>query len=244
MPAATATAPEVLKLVGHDLRWRLVRVLAGGDRRVHELVDVVGEPQNLVSYHLRLLRRGRLVAERRSSADGRDVYYHLDLDRLDQRLHETAALVLEAPRKPLYIPSPGRVLFLCTGNSARSQMAEAILRHELGRDVDVRSAGPDPSGVHPLALETLAEMGITTGGLRSKGLEVMRGAHFDVVITLCDRARESCSADELGSRHIHWSLPDPAAVTGSAHRRRLAFRQCAEEITKRIRHLTPTLRSK
>jgi protein-tyrosine-phosphatase len=245
---AAADAPEVLKLVGHNLRWNLIRRLAQSDYRVNELVDSVGQPQNLVSYHLRLLRDHDLVVERRSSADARDIYYHLDLDRLGLGLTDAAAVLhpsiasLSMEKTLNRSPKTRRILFICTGNSARSQMAEAILRHELGPTVEVYSAGPAPTEVNPLALQVLNDMGIDVTGLRSKGMDEVRAIDFDIVITLCDKAKEACPPDDSNATFVHWSLPDPALVKGSAVRRRRAFESTAAEIAIRVRHLIPVLK--
>src|SRR5690349_24126252 len=116
--------PAFLQLAGHPLRWRLLSELARSDRMVQELTDLVGEPQNLVSYHLGKLRDGRLVSARRSSADRRDTYYGLDLVRLGGLLAAAGAalhpgLRLAPPQRDDAQIAPARVLFLCTGNSAR-----------------------------------------------------------------------------------------------------------------------------
>lgn len=232
-------------MLGHDIRWRLAQQLSHGDHRVSELIEAVGERQNLVSYHLGLLRRAGMVSERRSSHDSRDVYYRLNLggvrDGLDQALTglHPALTVQRPPTAPAAAKKRprSRLLFVCTGNSARSLIAEAIVRERRSEAVEALSAGPRPAGVHPLALEVLREMGISSKGLRSKGLEEVAHLEFDYVITLCDIAREECPPLPGSPRYVHWSLPDPAAVTGRMESRRAAFRLAADELADRISHL-------
>lgn len=232
---------DPFKVLAHDLRWRLVRHLAHSDHRVSELVDLVGEKQNLISYHLRQLRDSGLVVERRSSRDARDVYYSADiasieraLDKSAQDLHPGIQVGRREPaQRPSTKPAP-KILFLCTGNSARSIMAEAILRQLARDEVDVRSAGSTPRGLNPMAISVLAELGIETAGLSSKPMEDLAHETFDYVITLCDIVREQCPDFPGGPDRIHWSLADPAAVEGDRAEVRKAFQSTAQELSTRI----------
>ena len=128
-----------------------------------------------------------------------------------------------------------RVLFLCTGNSARSQMAEAILRHLSRGAVEAASAGSRPAAeVHPLAIDALRDLfGLEASGCRPKGLGELPPEPFDYVITLCDSAAESCPVFP-GAGRVHWSLADPARVEGTLEERRRAFRSMALELRTRI----------
>lgn len=232
--------PVFLGLAGHPLRWRLLGELARSDRQVHELTVLVSQPQNLVSYHLRRLRQADLVTARRSSADGRDTYYSVDLARCGQLLAAAGeglhpALALTPPAAPM--PRLGRagvrVLFLCTGNSSRSQMAEALLRQMAGAGVWVRSAGSYPKPVHRYAIAVMAEHGIDLTPARAKHLDAFVGHRFDYVITLCDRVREVCPEFPGEPQPIHWSIPDPAYGPGDYP----AFQRTAAELADRIRFL-------
>lgn len=134
--------------------------------------------------------------------------------------------------------SKPRVLFLCTHNAARSQMAEGIMRHLSRGAVDVYSAGTEPSHVHPLAVDAVRRLlDIDISGQRSKHLNEFVGQHFDYVITVCDRAREACPVFPGDPERIHWSFDDPAAVPGSEDDRYRAFRKVATELATRIRQL-------
>ncbi|HEY8491969.1 MAG TPA: arsenate reductase ArsC, partial [Dehalococcoidia bacterium] len=125
--------------------------------------------------------------------------------------------------------------FLCTGNSARSQMAEALLRHYGGGRFAVCSAGTEPKGVHPLTVRVLAELGLPTDGLVSKSLDRYLDQPWDYVITVCDRAAESCPVFPGAATRLHWSFPDPAAVPGSPEARLAAFRAVRDAIAERVR---------
>lgn len=127
-----------------------------------------------------------------------------------------------------------RVLILCTGNSARSQMAEGLLR-SLADDLEVLSAGLRPSGVHPLAVRVMAEVGVDITAQVSKHLDGFRHQNFDDVITVCDAAAEACPVFPGGARRTHWSLPDPAAVAGDENERLDAFRRVRDALSRHLR---------
>jgi protein-tyrosine-phosphatase/DNA-binding transcriptional ArsR family regulator len=252
-PVSRAAAPpEFVRLAAHPLRWRLLTELAHSDYRVRELVTRVDEPQNLVSYHLRLLRDGGLVTATRSSFDGRDSYYHLDLDRCAGALTDGAAALHPALRLHTAPPIPPAgqhrprridVLFVCTGNSARSPIAEAVLRHRGAEHVTVTSAGSQPKArLHPNTVRVLREaFDIDIANQQPRYLDTLTGRRFDHVITLCDRAREVCPEFAHHPRRIHWSIPDPATAGDTDQASYPAFQRTAADIDTRIRHLLPVL---
>ncbi len=246
-PAVLAPDPPAfLQLAGHPLRWRLLGELARSDRTVHELTGRVGEAQNLVSYHLGKLRAAGLVSTRRSSADGRDAYYRADLPRIGSLLSATAGalhpgLVAASPGGSEGLP-PVRVLFLCTGNSARSQMAEALARHRSSGAVHAASAGSTPKPVHRNAVRVMRdEHGVDLTGQESKHLSALADQRFDWVITLCDRVREVCPGFPGDPEAIHWSIPDPTAGHADDEGSYQAFRETAAELETRIGFLLPVL---
>lgn len=128
-----------------------------------------------------------------------------------------------------------RVLFLCTGNSCRSQMAEALARHQGGGRVEAFSAGTDPKGVHPLTIRALADVGIDASRQTSKHFRTLSKEEFDYGITVCDRAQESCPVWPGVKERIHWSFEDPAQVEGSDAERLRAFTNVRDAIAHRIR---------
>jgi arsenate reductase len=128
-----------------------------------------------------------------------------------------------------------RVLFLCTGNSARSQMAEGLLRHLAGDRYAVFSAGTHPSVVNPLAIAAMREIGSDISGHRSKSLTEFLDQPFDYVITVCDQAAEACPVFPGPAQRLHWSFPDPAAATGTEAERLAAFRAVRDAIAARLR---------
>ena len=246
--------PSILKLLAHEIRWKLLALLARSDYCVQELVGFLHQPQNLVSYHLRQLRDEHVVTERRSSADARDIYYSLDLASLrtlyfatGQALHPalgeeeilSGEQILSVDQKPL------RVLFLCTENSARSQIAEALLRHLSHGTVEAFSAGSIPAEqIHPLARRCMEEHGIDISQQYPKHFEMFREQHFDAIVTVCDRVIESCPTFPGDPERIHWSFLDPASVQGTEAERMHAFEQTSLQLCTRIRFLLTLLARK
>jgi len=245
--AQTTSKPlGFLKLLAHDIRWRILLTLAKSDYRVNELVKQIKQPPNLISYHLKRLRLKKLVTERRSSADSRDIYYSLNLDQFSQMYFETGQVLHPAlgnpsnqpdPETKAFVEKPVRVLFLCTHNSARSQMAEGLLRELSRNQVEVFSAGSEPTPIHPLAIKVMSSRGIDLRMHRAKHLEEFLGRDFDYVITVCDRVREVCPVFPGDPEQIHWSFPDPAAIEGSQQTQEKGFEDTARELTNRIQYL-------
>ncbi len=128
-----------------------------------------------------------------------------------------------------------RVLILCTGNSARSQMAEGLLRWLAGDRFEVASAGVSPSHVRPEAISVMHELGIDISQHRSKSVDEFDGQHFDYVITVCDNANERCPLFPANTTRLHWSFADPAAVEGDEQSRLTAFRRVRDEILQQLR---------
>jgi arsenate reductase len=128
-----------------------------------------------------------------------------------------------------------RVLVLCTGNSARSQMGEGLLRAELGDGFEVSSAGTRPGSVRPEAIVAMREVGIDISMHRSKSVDEFAGQYFDYVVTVCDNARDNCPVFPAGVTHLHWSFEDPAAVVGGEAERQAAFRRIRDEIQARVK---------
>lgn len=128
-----------------------------------------------------------------------------------------------------------RVLILCTGNSARSQMAEGLLRHDAGGRFEVESAGTNPTSVRPEAIAVMHEAGVDISGQRSKHVDEFAGQQFDYVITVCDHARETCPVFFGKAHQLHHDFEDPAAVTGSEAQRLAAFRRVRDQLRAYLR---------
>jgi len=251
--ASSRTVPHEVerffRLLADETRLVIVRLLALSDLRAGEIGDALRLPSNAVSYHLKQLRSVGLLRDRRSSADARDVYYRLDVDRL-QLLYAAAGDALypgmagsaskpdgqagqqeaETPARPL------RVLFLCTHNSARSQLAEGILRQMGGDQVEAFSAGSEPTEVDPDAIAVLREWRIDPAPHHAKSVAAFVGQRFDYIITVCDRVRDVCPVFPGDPSQAHWSFADPAVIE-DPQRRRQAFRDVAIELQTRIRYL-------
>jgi arsenate reductase len=135
--------------------------------------------------------------------------------------------------------APIRVLFVCTGNSARSVMAEALVRHFGGDRFEVHSAGTEPRGINPLTLRTLAEAGIDASWARSKSVNEYLGQRFDYVVTVCDQARQSCPVFPGVHQSLHWGYEDPAEATGTEEERLAVFRRVFIQLGERIHQFIP-----
>jgi len=246
-----AQPPEILGLLSDPLRWQLIAELGRSDRRVGELVELVGKAQNLVSYHLAELRRAGLVSARRSSADGRDVYYRAELLRCRDllagsglALHPGVSLAPVAVEDGRPQRARPRILFLCTGNSARSQIAEALVEHRSEGWVEARSAGSHPKPLHPNAVRVLRERGIDIAGRPTKSLSRFTRRRFDRVITLCDRVREICPEFPASPVEAHWSMRDPASAGETDEATYPTFLEVADEIEARVELLLADLQTR
>lgn len=240
-------SPRFFKVLAHDVRWKILSVLTRSDYRGQELVQLLKQPQNSVSYHIQLLRSLDLVEERRSAADERCIYYSLNFERFQtlyfssaDALHPALSASATQPqmKKELsHSQKPARVLFLCTHNSARSQMAEGILRSLSQGRIEAYSAGSQPRPVHPSAVKALAALGMDISQQRSKQLDEVKEQTFDYIVTVCDRVREACPTFPSDPERIHWSIADPVAQQGSEEEQYHAFERVALELMTRIRYL-------
>lgn len=243
MDATLHDTVSFFRLLADPTRCAILMRLARSDERLAELSDTVSQPIETVAAALADLESAELVTSRLSDVGSGERYYQLNLERLQQRyamagraIHPALAHVVAEAEEDAAPRVKPRVLFLCTHNSARSQMAEGLLRSLSHGEIEAFSAGSQPGQVNPLAIETMALMRIDIRGQRSKHYEEFIGQHFDYVITVCDRAREACPVFPGLMDSIHWSVPDPAAVEDEAERRR-AFQHAATHLANRIRYL-------
>jgi len=178
-----------------------------------------------------------LIVEHRAAIERQ----RADLDRLDAELIDLDLTVRAAGRAgrareaASMSSGPIRVLFVCTGNSARSQIAEALLGHIGGADFEAHSAGTEPKGVNPYAVRVLADVGVDWSTARSKSVTEYLGQPWDYVITVCDRARQACPVFPGRHNGLHWGLEDPAEVQGTDEERLAAFKVTQRELLNRLR---------
>lgn len=238
--APTSTLSEGLKLIADETRWRLLIALRQGDFQVGELTERLGLPQNLVSYHLAALRQGGLVQVHRSDADGRVLYYGLDLAKLKATYAEVGALLQIPMEQSLPTLPAATVLFLCTANSARSQMAEAWLRYLSNGRIIARSAGTSPRPIHPLTIRVMAEVGLDVGYQVAKALDAFDDLHPDLIVTVCDIAREVCTRWGSDIPQFHWSITDPVAEHDSVAQL-VTFRTVRDTLRTRVEGLLALL---
>ncbi|MBI1351221.1 MAG: metalloregulator ArsR/SmtB family transcription factor [Actinomycetales bacterium] len=215
---SVARRAAVYAALGDPARLRIVDILTTGDAAPSELAEALGMPSNLLAHHLKVLREVGLVSSHRSQGDGRRQYLHL---------REPALVAAARP-----VPSPSRVVFVCTANSARSHLAAALWRR--ASDVPSTSAGTHPADrIDPGAIEVAGRHDLPLPRLRPRALANVLG-EGDLVITVCDLAHE-----ELGVPHeLHWSIPDPVRAGTDA-----AFDAAYDEIEGRVRALAPRLAS-
>jgi ArsR family transcriptional regulator, arsenate/arsenite/antimonite-responsive transcriptional repressor / arsenate reductase (thioredoxin) len=240
--AVEVSPSRFLQLIADPQRWRLLGELARSDRRVGELSELVDKPQSLVSYHLGELRAAGLITARRSAADRRDSYYRVDLARCRDLFVDAGAALHPGVRLGLLPAAPTttgqtrkpRVLFLCTGNSARSQIAEALLEHRSSHTIAAHSAGSHPKSLHPNAVRVMAERGIDISGRLTKHLSRFARTRFDRVITLCDKVKEICPEFPGQPTTAHWSMADPANEGDSDDATYPTFVHTADEIEIRV----------
>lgn len=245
---STANPPALASLLANPVRWKVILSLIHSDHSVSELEKRLKKKQNLISYHLSRLQNSKIVNQVVSKADARESYYSLDIDalrRLFFTLGETLHPALNASREEVDEQAknekPVRILFLCTHNSARSQMAEGITRSKGGDRVQVFSAGTEPSQVHPLAISAMEKLNVDIRDHHSKSVTQFVKEKFDYVITVCDRAKESCPIFPGAPEQIHWSFPDPSEVKGTEAERTKAFYDTAIQLSQRINFLLMTI---
>lgn len=234
-PMKNAVLAAMMSALGHEARFTVFRLLADAGVKgmpAGALADALGVPPSTLSFHLKDLRTAGLVEAQR---DGRSIIYRANLDALGVVLRALAGDTGESPMQSKVY----NVLFLCTANSARSVMAEAILNREGSGRFRAFSAGSHPRGtVHPEALRLLAAQNYPTEGLRSKGWEEFSGPDapvMDFVFTVCDdAAQEVCPTWPGQPMSAHWGVPDPAAFRGDAQSTALVFADAFRMLYNRI----------
>ncbi len=214
-----------MRALANPVRLGILKTLtASGETSCMELTRQFALAQSTVSEHLRVLKDAGLVQQ---TGPGLRANYCINREAVIW-MNRAVAGLWEGPMPPV------RVLFLCTGNSARSIIAEALLKEAGGDGFEVFSAGTDPKGVNPFTERVLQQAGLDTSGFESKNLNQFVGDNFDYVITVCDRAAEQCPVFPGDPERIHWSFPDPAAVEGDDVIKLAAFQQTLRDMRRRI----------
>lgn len=222
---------DLMKLLGNRIRWRLLQELARSDRRVQELAALLAQPQNLVSYHLGLLRMGHVISERRGDQDGRDVYYSLDLDKLQLTMERAVADIHPAlsgvpvargadRSRSTITPRSCRILFVSLEQPDWARIV-AVLTNELSRGtlralshggVDAFAAALERSGMCDAAVQSLQQLGFIVNGTEIKAIGDYWGTPMDYVVTFSESGQSSLHAIGGRPQILHWSAPpsDPA----------------------------------
>lgn len=235
-PLPAAEVLLMLKALADDTRWRIVQALRSSDHQVSELVEQLQLSQNLVSYHLGVLRQAGFVHIHRSDNDGRVLFYSLDRHALQQSIGQIATALHLQPTPLEQLPIIP-VVFLCTGNSVRSQMAEAWLRHLSHGIIPVASAGVKPQGIHPLTLVVMQEVGLDLSHHTAKGLDALEQFSFAIAISVCDYAREECQPFLRSRLHLHWSVPQPERLIEAGMPAIEVFRGLRDDLRERVQGL-------
>ena len=195
---------QIANCLADAKRTKLLSALSEGHLTAQQIAGVMQLQPSAVSYQLRVLTEAGLVLRRRGESDSREIYYRLNHRAIEQFTAGIAANII----CPTSVSLPDAVLFVCRGNSARSQMAEAWTRHLSDNIIFVMSAGIEPSAVHPLTRAVMAEVQVDLQKYQAKRLTEIP-AIPDLVISVCDVTRDEVSRHFGGIQHRHWSIPDP-----------------------------------
>lgn len=248
MERTTDQPPQLMTLLADPVGWSIVVRLTRSDEHQRALAATLQQPPEKVSDLLATLSEQGLVHQRQSDVSPDDTFYRLDLEALREAfssigtaIHPVVGGKDKTTGDELPITKP-RVLFLCTGNSARSQIAEGLMRHLSKNRIEVFSAGSQPSQIHPMAIEVMDHVGIDIRQQRSKHLDEFSDQKFDYVITVCDQQREVCPIFPGDPQRLHWSFSDPVAEPHNVQDH--AFKSTANQLRQLIRHFLILLEKK
>lgn len=233
---------QLFQLLADPIRWQIVTALAKSHHQLLELVMLTGQPIGIVRDCLAQLEKLGVVAIRQSDADSAVLYYALDVTHM-RSLYLAAgasvhpALIAQEVTELPVVVERTRVLFLCTHNSARSQIAEGLLRHYSQGRVDVYSAGSRPTAVHPLAIRVLGDIGIDISQHTAHDVRDYVDQAFDYVVTVCDEVREVCPSFPGDTQRMHWSFPDPTRSDLSSEEQLKLFRHTMIHMATMIHYL-------